>query len=698
MMKELHCPVLLIHGRNDTMIPIQQSEKLWNAVSMKELSHFHTCDCGHNDFNFRRCTLRPIYDFLLGVISAANFPATNFQIDIAQAHRAYVHHIGPLRSKIPVYSFRRPDLEDWLRRINSTATKSSSVEASKADTNLSNNLSATTVASNATDAVKPIGVDGLKSGDDSAKLEAQQTREMKAVPSPSSAKRSKPNKRGKGQDELPPIPDFSAMPVIEDVTKALLDSEGLVRTCASRVALFLERIQRQLDQIEGLENKSLEEMSEYVESEFWASDPLLCLWEEVSLPGADYVRYRLGPFSIDNQGQRTFLSGLGTSSSINSSAPQFARVPLWNFCPSQAHFRCLAEWSLVNSERLKRQLPSPSQSSSGSCCCVPHRSSKKKTDANVSQQPTKGSLSTALAAHFVTWVEKNEDIRGVFERFTRLYSDPEEALRRPVMSPVTSRGPPPMQEVAGDIPVTPGSAGSKDKADLEEQVAWPPNSVGGSTSSAPARLSPTQPFPWQPSQFSSSSRQFLLEGIGCRYATFVEIATRMRSPTNASVVAAERQEGQPLPNLADFQSTAEYVADPGLHVAAADRYTDWAAAGLLLHYERLLAPAGSAGEAKGSEEAACDPTRPELRCTGQALNKAMKAFANADLRERREAQRPAIRAALPTGVPKPSQPDGDVEPSPPLDEAAGTIRSQILDAIQPADPATPGSSAQVEGL
>ena len=63
MLKDLRCPVLLIHGRNDTMIPIQQSEKLWEAVYLKarepktdaflplkqDLSHFHTCDCGHND-------------------------------------------------------------------------------------------------------------------------------------------------------------------------------------------------------------------------------------------------------------------------------------------------------------------------------------------------------------------------------------------------------------------------------------------------------------------------------------------------------------------------------------------------------------------------------------------------------------------------------------------------------------------------
>jgi hypothetical protein len=117
MVKELHCPVLLIHGRNDTMIPISQSEKLWSAVSMKELSHFHTCDCGHNDFNFRRCTLRPIYDFLLGVISSPSYPSSNFLIEISQSSKTFVRHIGPLRAKIPVYSFRRPELEEWMRRL-----------------------------------------------------------------------------------------------------------------------------------------------------------------------------------------------------------------------------------------------------------------------------------------------------------------------------------------------------------------------------------------------------------------------------------------------------------------------------------------------------------------------------------------------------------------------------------------------------
>lgn len=318
---------------------------------------------------------------------------------------------------------------------------------------------------------------------------------------------------------------------------------------------------------------------------------------------------------------------------------------------------------------------------------MPHRSyKKKKTDVNVSQQPTMGSLATAFAAHFVTWVEKNEDIREVFERFTRLYNEPEEALHRPIMSPVTSRGPPPMEEVPGDIPVTPGSTGSTAKHTLEEKQAWPPNSLAGSEGSVPARPGPpAQSSPWQPSQFSCSSRQFLLEGIGCRCASFVEIATRIRSPANAATVAAERQEGQALPNLADFQSTLEYMSNPGLHVATADRYTAWVAAGLLLHYERLLARTGPSTEAKGNakgiEQGTCDPIRPELQCTGLELNAALKAFANADLRERREAKRLAIKVLLPKEVAKPSEPNADV-----------------LDPMQSAAAASPDNIGEAEGL
>merc|ERR1712232_791589 len=80
-LKEVDCPVLIIHGRADTTIPIAQSEKLWKAVASKELSIFHKCECGHNDFNFRQDTLKPVYNFLSGLIQSSNYPSTNVVIE-----------------------------------------------------------------------------------------------------------------------------------------------------------------------------------------------------------------------------------------------------------------------------------------------------------------------------------------------------------------------------------------------------------------------------------------------------------------------------------------------------------------------------------------------------------------------------------------------------------------------------------------
>jgi len=694
MLKELHCPVLLIHGRNDTMIPIQQSEKLWNAVSMKELSHFHTCDCGHNDFNFRRCTLRPIYDFLLGVISASSFPATNFNIEVEPSQRAYVHHIGPLRSRIPVYSFRRPDLEDWLRRIsNPDAAKTSGAltpaETEKADAGIpSPDLSP--------DMVKALpGPEADPTKQESGKLQVQ-GRDSKistdAAPSPPPKRPSKGKKGKEKAVELPPIPDYSIMPAVEDVSKALLESEGLVITTARRLALFLERLQRQLDRIEGLENKSLEEVCDFVEMEYWASDPMLCLWEEVSLPHGERVRYRLGPFSVDNHGQKSFHPELATGSPASPAGPQLLRVPLWIFCPSQAHFRCLAEWSLVNSDRLRKQLPSGLGGSSPSCCCVPSSGGSKKKGKNGADsplQPTKGALATSLAAHFVNWVEKNDDIRSMFERFTRMYRDPEQALQRTQMaSPVTSRGPPPLKEMAGDTSAAPGTPV---KGEAEEPKAPPPAAPALLMRQAYQATAGTS-FPWLPMHFSPVARPFLLDGIGTRSATFIELSTRLRSQASSAIVAAERQEGSALPNLADWQSTSEYVSNPTLQIALAERCTDWATAGLLLHYDRLLCGAGPNGEmpAGTPSEEVGDPTRLEVKRAGLCLNKAIKAFTNADLRERRELQRLALR--LPRAVAKPEA-DSESPLPPPAEEAI-----QNIQVPQSAAPATTSDANMIAGL
>merc|ERR1712232_636965 len=143
----------------------------------------------------------------------------------------------------------------------------------------------------------------------------------------------------------------------------------MVTTCALRVSAFLAHVQTQFDQIQDLEQKPIDEIVALVEGIFWTTDPLICLWEEVQ---GSNVRIRLGPYSIDNFGTRRYDTELGPG--FSDSNGEWLRVPLWTFCPSIAHFRCLAEWSLLDSERLARALPRPGQSKhGGGCCCVPCR-------------------------------------------------------------------------------------------------------------------------------------------------------------------------------------------------------------------------------------------------------------------------------------------------------------------------------------
>lgn len=52
--KQMECPILILHGKRDQMIPISQAEKLWKFIKNKECSLFYACNCGHNDFNFAR--------------------------------------------------------------------------------------------------------------------------------------------------------------------------------------------------------------------------------------------------------------------------------------------------------------------------------------------------------------------------------------------------------------------------------------------------------------------------------------------------------------------------------------------------------------------------------------------------------------------------------------------------------------------
>jgi len=698
MIRELHCPVLLIHGRADTMIPIEHSERLYNAVNHKELSRFHACDCGHNDFNFQRCTLRPIYDFLLGVISEASFPTTNFNIEIAPSMRAFVSHIGPLRTKIPVYSFRRPELDEWIRRLQ--AKKQPEIEAKEGD-----------AAALGDRGPREAGQDDLEGRQVGASGGSGKSRSSQ-----------KPKKRGKAEpvNEPPPIPNFCDFPPLEDINEALLDPEGMIRTCALRVSAFLERLQQQLDCIDGLESKPLEEVIEFVEAEFWASDPLLCLWEEVRLPRGQWVRTRLGPFYVDSTGESGYDSGIGSGS---ASSPDLLRVPLWVFCPSSAHFRCLAEWSLLHSERLERNLPAMSHSSHGStCCCVPCKLRKKKkprgkrNPMDPNAHPTRGVLATSLAAHFVNWVDKTDEVKAIFSRFADLYRNPEQALGRSVvavtaaveaaaaaaiatrnssrasgtgtapasLNPAAPSGSPPAirPQTAEDVP----SDGPAPRPPKQSEAAEDLDNTAVSAISTPvaqratgnvteafgqplgvlcgseAFLAPSpivvpwwrmewsnsaqdgQPVraPWPASLFSTAARHLLRDSTGMPGTSLTKFYMSLWAPEQASEMSSS---GTAVPSIGDFQSSLDMLSNHPTNVLP-DRNADWIAGSLLLHYERLHSKA-SAGEAeKGSEQVSSVSHQllgPEMRSAGLGVNKAMKVFAHAEHRERREHMRQRLR-------------------------------------------------------
>ena len=73
-----------------------------------------------------------------------------------------------------------------------------------------------------------------------SKFEGRELKELKSPPSGLSP----PSKRARAKKEEVVVPDYSIMPPLEDVEKALCDPEGLVRSCAARVSHFLQRLQR----------------------------------------------------------------------------------------------------------------------------------------------------------------------------------------------------------------------------------------------------------------------------------------------------------------------------------------------------------------------------------------------------------------------------------------------------------------------
>lgn len=599
MMKELHCPVLLLHGRADTMIPIEQSERLWNAVKLREPSKFHACDCGHNDFNFQRCMLRPIYDFLVGLISIPSFPAGNFKIEIASSCQAFVHHLRPLRAKIPVYSFRWGELDEAMRLLKS---KNGTARATTSSS------SAATVSST------PSGADSLTPSHDQSPVDSDS---LRSLDMPSSRAPSKKRSKGNGKKDSPeplPVPLFCEMPPIKDVREALSTPEGMMRTCALRVDAFLERLQRQLERVDVLESKPIDEVVDFLKGEFWACDPLLGLWEEVHLPQGDWARIRLGPFFVDSSGESGYDPGIGSGS---VAGPNLLRVPLKVFCPSPAQLRYLSEWSLLHCDRLAQGASSGGTlARTASFCCAPcgvvssrgkrsgarKRSNSQRRRRNALDSmllQTRGALVNTVAAQFVNLVDKSAEVKAIFANFVELHNNPAE-FRRKVMS----------SGLAPSMPCTRDST-----------------------------IPPLSSSTWSPGSFCAAAREHLREDSAFYVGPDLsERYAELWDPERRAMAGDDSPVGMDL-----------FTAPPPLtqQTSASEGNADWLVSCFLLQYERLLRgvqPCGSGGgdDERGlSDDAWGCPLRPDLRSTGLSLNKAMKAFADAEHRERSDREHQA---------------------------------------------------------
>jgi len=222
------------------------------------------------------------------------------------------------------------------------------------------------------------------------------------------------------EPDLPPLPDFCAFPPIEDVGEALLSPLGSLRSCARRAGCFLDAIQERLDGLEAPGTTSIEEVVSVVEAEFWTLDPLFCLWEEIALPRGDSVRYRLGPFAVCSDGTSVY-----TADGVDEI--DWLRVPLWTFCPTPAHFRCMAEWNVLSSDRLKRELPLDK--------AVSKKTGKRRREVT---RPCREAFAAALAGHVAMTVDRNEESRGVFARFVEFYRDPRGCLARHASDPAVA--------------------------------------------------------------------------------------------------------------------------------------------------------------------------------------------------------------------------------------------------------------------
>merc|ERR1712032_1013023 len=174
-------------------------------------------------------------------------------------------------------------------------------------------------------------------------------------------------------------------------------------------------------------------------------------------------------------------------------------------------------------------------------------------------------LATSFAAHFVNWVDKTDEIKQILARFARLYIDPEETLRD---SPPLSMMPgPPLgpKELPSDMI----------DENLEEEISSPPPLSRAINSSEPLSCSSAKAIlplsvegglagkpPWSPTVFSALSRAKLRDGLGVAGSNLA-ILHRALWPANSSRSIEKIDEEEfAVPNVCDFQTPAQIVADP----------------------------------------------------------------------------------------------------------------------------------------
>ncbi|CAD7958539.1 unnamed protein product [Amoebophrya sp. A25] len=117
-------PVLILHGKRDTMIPHKQAVELFEVVRWKEVSELYLCNCGHNDFNFPKCTVQPMVALLGRIVAKRQITTPISRIHISFHLRPLVIHVGLLRNRIPCHTLRRlqiTELETKLAAAGRTA-------------------------------------------------------------------------------------------------------------------------------------------------------------------------------------------------------------------------------------------------------------------------------------------------------------------------------------------------------------------------------------------------------------------------------------------------------------------------------------------------------------------------------------------------------------------------------------------------